>query len=338
MKKTLLILILLYSTVIVEGQNKNVLFIGNSYTSVNNLPQMVADLASSTGDTMLFDSSTPGGATFYAHSLYTVTLNKIMAGNWDYVVLQGQSLQLLGYFPNVAVTFPEVGVLDSLINTYSPCGETMFYRTWGRKNGIGSFSYETMDSLIHVNYMALADTFNAVVSPVGEVWKYIRQNYPLIELYDPDESHPSVAGSYAAACCFYSAIFRKDPTLCTFNSTLLSNDALIIKAAAKTIVFDSLMKWHVGEYDSLFTNCVFSGMPEIENGFGKIYPNPATNNIILEFYKGHQHFIQLYNNLGILLKEMETTASLAINISDLPNGIYFLREKGESNGIKFVKQ
>lgn len=47
---------------------------------------------------------------------------------------------------------------------------------------------------------------------------------------------PSVAGTYAAACCFYTTIFRKDPTLISFNSSLTTIEADSIKMAAKLIV------------------------------------------------------------------------------------------------------
>lgn len=95
----------------------------------------------------------------------------------------------------------------------------------------------------------MADNNEAIISPVGAVWKYIRQNFPSIELYQADESHPSVAGTYAAACSFYTAMFRKDPSTITFNSTLSAPDAENIRSAAKIIVYDSLLNWHIGEYD-----------------------------------------------------------------------------------------
>ncbi|MBU1901507.1 hypothetical protein KKG82_04030, partial [Patescibacteria group bacterium] len=75
------------------------------------------------------------------------------------------------------------------------------------------------------------------------VWNYIRQNYPNIDLYQADESHPSTAGSYAAACCFYATLFKKDPALITYNFGLNANDASIIKNVVKTQVFDSLHLW-----------------------------------------------------------------------------------------------
>jgi hypothetical protein len=144
-----------------------------------------------------------------------------------------------------------------LINAKNPCAETVFYMTWGRKNGDAGncaalpelCTYFGMDSLLSLRYRMMAEDNNAILSPVGAVWKYIRLTFPNIELYQGDGSHPSVAGTYLAACCFYTALFRKDPTLITFNSGLSATFASTIRNAAKLVVYDSLMKWHIGEYD-----------------------------------------------------------------------------------------
>src|SRR5947208_505991 len=60
------------------------------------------------------------------------TINKIMTGGWDYVVIQGQSQE-----PIVASSQFNSGAsaLHSLIKHYNPCAVTMPYMTWGRKNG-----------------------------------------------------------------------------------------------------------------------------------------------------------------------------------------------------------
>lgn len=245
---------------------KRALFLGNSYTFVNNLPQMVAEASLSAGDTLIVDNNTPGGYTLQGHSSNATSLAKIALSNWDYVVLQEQS-----QYPSFPISqvetdvFPYAHFLDSIINSENLCAETVFYMTWGRKNGDASncaswppvCTYSGMDSLLTLRYKMMADSNNAIISPVGAVWKYIRQNFPLINLYQSDESHPSVAGTYAAACCFYTTLFRKDPTLITFNSTLSTADAANIRNAAKLIVYDSLINWHIGEYDS-FANFTYT--------------------------------------------------------------------------------
>jgi PKD repeat protein len=225
-----------------------VLYIGNSYTGVNNLPQLIHDVALSAGDTLVFDSNTPGGYQLIDHSTDSVTLSKIMAGGWNYVVLQGQSQEPITYSSQF---FSGGALLYNLIKQYNPCAVPLMYMTWGRKNGDAAncpffpvmCTYEGMDTTLRNSYLGLTTALNGEVSPVSVVWNYIRQNYPGIELYQPDESHPSTAGSYAAACSFYSSIFKKDPTLINFDFGLNASDAAVIRNVAKALVFDSLQSW-----------------------------------------------------------------------------------------------
>lgn len=46
-----------------QGLYRKALFLGNSYTYVNDLPGLTAALAKSSGDSLFFDSNTPGGYT-----------------------------------------------------------------------------------------------------------------------------------------------------------------------------------------------------------------------------------------------------------------------------------
>ncbi len=248
---------------------RKVLFLGNSYTYVNNLPLLIANAAGSMGDSLIYDNNTPGGYTLYQHSQDVNSTGKIALGNWDFVVMQEQS-QLPSFQDYI-----DLGVSDlcSLIKQYNPCARKMFYMTWGRKNGDQSncaswppsCTYLGMDSMLRLHYTETAITYKAEISPVGAVWRYIRQNFPTIDLYQPDESHPSEAGSYAAACCFYAAIFKKDPTLITYDFTLNAMDAANIRSAAKLIMYDSLPNWDFGDYNPVadFGFTIGNGINEV---------------------------------------------------------------------------
>lgn len=236
---------------------KSAFFVGNSYTATNNLPQLISDVAESAGDVLLYNSNAPGGYTFEMHTTNTTTLEQIALGTWDYVVLQEQSQ--LPSFPIGQVEvecFPFATTLDSLIRAANACTETMFFMTWGRKDGDASncafwppvCTYNGMDSLLRERYMTMGEDNEAEVSPVGAVWHYLRDTHPEIELYIGDGSHPSAAGSYAAACTFYAAIFRNDPTLITYDFTLPSDQASVIREATKLVVYDSLASWYIGTY------------------------------------------------------------------------------------------
>lgn len=239
-------------------ETKKVLFLGNSYTAYNSLPQLVNNVANSVGDTVIFDSNTPGGHRFLNHAVNATTLSKIASQNWDFVSLQAQSQEPSWSDAQVASeVFPYAEILVDSIKSNNECTMPLFFMTWGRENG-DSFNcaswppvctYEGMDSILAQNYQIMANDNNGIVSPVGAVWKYIRENWPTIDLYAADGSHPSPAGSFAAACCFYTVIFEKDPILTSYNFSISQADADTIRKATQIIVFDSLSKWNIGKYD-----------------------------------------------------------------------------------------
>jgi len=260
MKKISLILIIISAQYFYAQDSKNVLFLGNSYTYYNNLPLLVQQAANSVGDTFTYDTNTPGGYRLKGHATNPTSIVKIQAGNWDYIVLQDQSQH--PSFPDAHVAtevYPYATQLSNLIKQHNPCATTTFFMTWGRENGdagnCGGWTpvctYEGMDDLLRQRYQIMANDNNGIASPVGAVWRYLRTNHPTIDLYSGDGSHPSLTGSYAGAITFYCSLFRKDPTQITFNSTLSTTDATIIKNAVKQIVFNDFSEWNIGKYDPI---------------------------------------------------------------------------------------
>lgn len=248
-------------------QTRKALFIGNSYTSSNNLAQLVANMAQSTGDSLIFDRHSPGGNRFLHHAANSTVMNKIFSNNWDFVSLQGQSQEVAFdsaiFYQDV---FPNVRILCDSIRANNNCTQPLLFTTWGRQNGDNRncpflpymCTYQGMDSALTANYTLLAQANQAEMSPVGPVWNYIRSQYANINLYAADGSHPSLAGSYAAACTFYTMIFKKDPRLISWNSNLSNSVADSIKIAAKRITYDSLAKW---DHSQLYPKASFNIKP-----------------------------------------------------------------------------
>lgn len=258
MKEIKLLVLLLLSVTCAISQDYKVLFLGNSYTNFNDLPNLTRQFAESMGDTMTVDSNTPGGYTFNGHSTNNASLTLIEEGDWDFVVLQEQSQ--IPSFPLGQVEtecFPFAEALNNEILEANPCAETVFYMTWGREAGDNQnctnwppvCTYEGMDDLLAERYETMAEDNEALVSPVGSVWRYIRENHPNIGLYSGDGSHPSPTGSYAAAVTHYVTMFREDPTSSSFNWNIDATDAATIREAVKTVVFDDLIAWNIGAYD-----------------------------------------------------------------------------------------
>jgi hypothetical protein len=248
-----LLLIVAYTTIFAQ-QTKRVLFLGNSYTAGNNLPQMLADVASSLGDSLIFDSNTPGGHTMLGHSANATSQAKIAQGGWDYVVIQEQSQ--LPSFPWSQFSTASLPYADSLcrkIREADSCAIPLFFMTWGRKNGDQMncatwppvCTYAGMQHLLRERYVLMADTNNAKVAPVGAVWRDVRNDSLGIELYAADGSHPSMEGSYLAACTFYASIFHKSPVGASALGFMWPQDALAIQQHAEATVFDSLGVWMI---------------------------------------------------------------------------------------------
>jgi len=337
------------------GQTTRVLFIGNSYTGVNNLPQMTYDVALSTNDTLIIDSHTPGGQRLMNHASSTQALAKINSQQWDYVVLQAQSQEPSWPISQVETeVYPYAKQLCDLIRANNTCSMPVFYMTWGRKNGDASncaswppvCTYVGMDSLLNERYQAMGKDNDAFVSPVGAVWHYIRENYPQIELYNADESHPSVAGSYAAACTFYSVFLRKDPTFITVTAGLSSIEAKNIRASVKYIVYDDLVKWNIGEYDPVadFSYTQSGSSFDFSNlsvnatsywwGFGdgdtSIVENPHHNFIGLV---GETFSVKLKAEKCGLLSEKNDTVTVVLGVEELSESKVNLYPNPSCNSI-----
>ena len=251
MKKTILSLLSVacLSTTIAQD-SVSVLFIGNSYTYANNLPQMVQDLANSLGDEVYHDSHTAGGATLSNHAGNSNTYVAINSEQWDYVVLQAQSQE--PSFPDAQVdsqTLPYAIQLADSVYANRFCSDVMFFMTWGRENGDPQWqpisTFDGMNARLRSAYMRFADSTQGSVSAVGSAWKYVRDNHPSIGLYTTDGSHPSVEGSYLAACTFYASLFRKTPVGATYISSLDAVTAGILQDAAALTVLDSLDQWNL---------------------------------------------------------------------------------------------
>ncbi|MFZ1330699.1 MAG: PKD domain-containing protein [Flavobacteriales bacterium] len=279
--KRLLFFVLVALVGSLQAQQTRVLFLGNSYTAFNSLPSLTRLLALSLGDTMVVSSSMPGGYTFNDHTTNAVSMAAIQEGNWDFVVLQEQS-QLPSFPPSQVdvESRPYAQALVDSIRAYSPCAEPVFYMTWGRQNGDAAncaswppvCTYEGMQDRLRQTYLSYAEENQAWCAPVGAAWAQVREQYPLINLYNADGSHPSVEGSYLAACTIYSTIYGASSLGASYYVSVDTNTAGILQEIASTLVLDSAATWNIGASDP---TAIGSAMTN--NGLDVQFSNASTN-------------------------------------------------------------
>jgi hypothetical protein len=240
-------------------QETNVLFIGNSFTFMNNMPTMFKEIAESKGKKVYVDSVVEGGKDLKHHSSQVETYEKIKTKKWDYLILQGHSNELAQPESKIDInTLPYAKKIVDSVRATNSCVQIVMYMTWAYKNGNPKWSvissYDSMQYRIKNQYLRFADLLDARVSPVGEVWKNVRVNYSGINLYDPDNQHPSPAGSYLSACTHFASIFGESPIGNKAPAPLDEKVRQIIEFNASQIVLNNLNQWRFVSKESSLNN------------------------------------------------------------------------------------
>jgi hypothetical protein len=177
-----------------------VLFIGNSFTARNNLPGLIADLAAARGRSFQHDLISAGGASLRRHWNAGQALARIEAGHYDCVVLQEQSTLPV---KNPTRMHESIRLFDEAIKAAR--AKTMLYLTWARQ-----YAPQSQQSITDA-YVSISEELGAPVVPVGVAWQRFLRKFKQPLLYDKDQSHPTLAGSYLAACVFFSVLFTESP-------------------------------------------------------------------------------------------------------------------------------
>lgn len=179
-----------------------ILWLGNSYTQRNDLPAIVADMASDRQPPVRVEHERviANGASLRRHWNAGDAAIAIGRGHWDYVVLQEQSTLPI---KNAIRYHENVRLFDKMIQRHD--SKTVLYLTWARQN-----APETQTALTDATMM-IAEEIGALVAPVGLAWQQLLATQSELLLYDNDGSHPSAIGSYLAACVFYATLFERTP-------------------------------------------------------------------------------------------------------------------------------
>ena len=180
--------------------NTRILFIGNSFTARNDLPGLIATLAAARGHRLESRLISAGGASLRTHWNAGEAQKAIKTGKYDYVVLQEQSTLPI---KNATRMHENVRLFDEAIKAAG--AKTVLYMTWARKH-----APETQKAITD-SYISNGRELGAIVVPVGEAWKAFMRKHDTPVLHDEDQSHPTFAGSYLAACVFLAVLFKESP-------------------------------------------------------------------------------------------------------------------------------
>ena len=213
-----------------------VLFVGNSYTSTNDLPGIVHRLAASTGHNVEVEVTAPGGWWWRDHAAGS-TGDLISSGEFDFVVFQEQSMVTAA--PEMARRESRPPLVDMGLTARMTGAKPILFMTWGHRNGsseVGHGNYDSMQQAITATYHELADAVIGEVAPVGTAWSMTLEERPDIALHQADGSHPTQEGSYLAAAVITATILDIDPTTIEDNLDLDKDTARVLRGFANRAI------------------------------------------------------------------------------------------------------
>lgn len=192
----------------------SVFFVGNSYVYYNNLPAILEEVAESLDGPVI-----ETGYHYHFRGLQNLvearTLPAAFEHNdsgrsmWDVVLIQENSRlgsdmdPLTGALGKHDGFHEAVRELDEVVRDHGAL--PVLYMTWAKKQ------WPDQISVISRAYQEIGRQVGAPVAVVGLAWVEALRERPELELFTPDGSHPTPAGSYLTACVIYSTLTQRSP-------------------------------------------------------------------------------------------------------------------------------
>ena len=201
-------------------KNIRILFIGNSLTYYNFLPECVRrlfEVIDVNADCVML---TTGGKCLDYHADQKCVKYNILYGHYDYVVLQGR-----------AGGFDREKFLDGgrRINEWikQAGSEVILYNVWSLKGRRKS------QAELNEGNDALAAEIGAKIAPAGNVWHQCERIHGIPELYREDGNHPMPAGTYVNSAAIFYTITERERALRLDEGGVFEDYGLTLDQAQK---------------------------------------------------------------------------------------------------------
>lgn len=176
-----------------------VLFIGNSLTSYNDMPAMVAEIGRANGVVVAVTRATRDGTALVDHLTMGPATAEVSRGGWTAVVMQQG--------PTPAGICRDTLVLAT--RAFAPSiraggGVPATLMPWPDASRRGDFP------AVHESAAAAARAVDGLFLPAGDAWLAAWRAAPSLQLYGADGFHPAPIGSYLTALVVYAGVIGVD--------------------------------------------------------------------------------------------------------------------------------
>ena len=193
---------------------ETILFIGNSYLYYNDslhnhFKRIVEEYDTDFDGSASVKSSTIGGSRLKHHDVERLIKPKAISSieKFELIILQGGSTEPLSVKNREEFSFFAKKHIDAIKAKDS---QAALYMTHAYVKPHKRFKKNQI-RVIEDTYTRVGNENGALVIPVGLAFDLAYQENPTIQLHEPDGTHPSLLGTYLAACTVFASIYDKSP-------------------------------------------------------------------------------------------------------------------------------
>jgi hypothetical protein len=267
-----------------QNTTEKVLFIGNSMTYFNNMPDIFSGIAQSKGRTIQTVQHTPGGTGFVDHVSNSTLYDIIRSNIFDKVVMQPGTGESGGASFPVSITAQRGNRIKDSIKKYSPCAQIFLYEI---SNGIASANaypnYYITQQKIRDSIHKMSGLMQIPMIPAGEAAKKHYQSTQDLRLHSSyGDVHPNLNGSYLIASAIYASIYQENISQSSYLAGVSQADAGYFQGIADDVVLNHINDWNLSNFN-LFSNFNYN-----INGLNVNFQNQSVNftNVLWNFGDG----------------------------------------------------
>ena len=249
--KRLFFTLLLAAMAVHANSQERVLFIGNSLTYFNDMPQLFAVIANEKGYRVEVDSYTVGGTGLAEMLASGEVVRLIESERWDKMVLQPGTGESAGMSISVDSTAWVVRQLVERLHAVNPDAKVCLYEisngiTAGAGNGDYDY-YLYIQQRILDTVAKIARLTEVPIAPAGECFREHYAGHHDLMLHSSfNDIHPNAAGSYLVACAIFETLFEEFVVPCGYYGELGEAQALYLQQVADAVVLPNRERWLMG--------------------------------------------------------------------------------------------
>ncbi|NVJ65492.1 MAG: hypothetical protein HWE16_03325 [Gammaproteobacteria bacterium] len=175
-----------------------VLLMGNSHSSYNNLPGMLATLIKTGTNESVSTANAPGWAFLDERLSDGVSEQFLLSRKWTHVILQAQKYSTSGLY-----SYSTEPSKEWIRKVKKQNAVPIMFPEWPRR---GNFEEGVRIHSLHESIVAAEP---ACLAPIGLTWDQVILSHPSLTLHNPDGNHSNKNGALLTAYVLYEVITKQ---------------------------------------------------------------------------------------------------------------------------------